>query len=73
MITTCHAAGVKVIAGIPRPFYHSDSIANEKPVDTIFNHMTGMGSIGVAGDTYTHYVRWHNFTFPWASTSDTFQ
>ncbi|KAK0448451.1 glycoside hydrolase superfamily [Desarmillaria tabescens] len=39
MVTTCHAAGVKVIA------------------DTILNHMSGSDSgIGVAGDSYTHYV-----------------
>ncbi|KAJ7693086.1 glycoside hydrolase [Mycena rosella] len=45
MITTCHAAGVKVISDIQRTL-----------ADTLFNHMTGSDSgTGTAGSSFTHY------------------
>lgn len=54
MVTTCHAAGVKVIAGQSK----SDDLAGLIDVadglgpDTIWNHMTAQNSgIGVAGSS----------------------
>lgn len=65
MIQTCHAAGVKVIAGkltvsslsslsCPSPIARNDSKISCVQ-DTIFNHMTGGNGTGVAGSTFTQY------------------
>lgn len=62
MISTCHAAGVKVITG---QYNHMPKSTNSWSttlqlsclLDTLFNHMAGSDSgTGTAGSTFTHYV-----------------
>jgi hypothetical protein len=60
MITTCHAAGVKVITGKSFAEINSDDQRLKSPLfyltDTIFNHMTAGSGIGIAGSPYTHHI-----------------
>ena len=59
MISECHAAGVKVLAGRYIVFYLHiiTSFFNYNDLDTIFNHMAGINNgTGVAGDSFTQYV-----------------
>ena len=58
MVDTCHAAGVKVIAGAflnrgsPSPLFMTEPIGFPSLVDVIFNHMAGSDSgVGVAGSS----------------------
>jgi hypothetical protein len=57
MVTTCHNAGVKVIAGtsVSPPFLYF-YITPDVHADTLFNHMSGSDSgTGVGGSNFTHY------------------
>ena len=52
MIDTCHAAGVKVIAGQSKPREREKRKTSDGFVDTIWNHMTSDESgVGVAGSS----------------------
>jgi len=67
MVTTCHTAGVKVIAGsLASPCgATSEVLSTHMLLDTIWNHMAGIESgTGTAGDSFTHY------SYPIYSTND---